>query len=311
MKRTLFTLALLLSVLSLFAQDNFEHLNHNAAHSFLPPEADSGFWWSDRGGLFDPESEYAPQTSALQLPGMPVLHLPQNLTLHFLSPQPIQYVDISTKNIEGDLPLKNVLRLKIKENSFFNDAIVTIAGEDFIAQYHILAGGSSVPALIEIQPGDTRPIDISGSGLTQPELKKLANNLFTNCHTRTVETTIAFGLKAILNHVYTAGDYIFLDITYKNKTNLSYHIDDLRFKIDDKKVTKATNIQSLEIKPELTLFNTQAFDKYYRNIFVFKKMSFPGNKVLNIELREKQISGRVIVLPITYKDVLEADTIPN
>ena len=88
-----------------------------------------------------------------------------------------------------------------------------------------------------------------------------------------------------------------MDITYKNKTNLSYHIDDLRFKIDDKKVTKATNIQSLEIKPELALFNIPAFDKYYRNIFVFKKMSFPGNKVLNIELSEKQISGRVITLP--------------
>jgi conjugative transposon TraN protein len=311
MKISLFIIIAILTTFSSFAQDKFEHLNHNAAHSFLPPEADSGFWWYERGGLYDPENEYSVQTHALQLPGVPILHLPSNLTLHFLSPQPIQYVDISSKSIEGDLPLKNLLRLKIKENSVFSDAIVTIAGEDFIAQYHIQSGGTSVPALIEIQPADTWPIDISGAGLTQPQLKKLANDLFMNCRTRTVETKKAFGLKAILNHVYTAGDYIFLDITYKNKTNLSYHIDDLRFKIDDKKVTKATNIQSLEIKPALTLFNTPSFDKYYRNIFVFKKMSFPGNKVLNIELSEKQISGRVITLPITYKDVLEADIIPN
>ena len=311
MKKPLFLIIVIITTLSSFAQDKFEHLNHNAAHSFLPLEADSGFWWSDRGGLHDPYNEYTPEAPTLQIPGMPILHLPQNLTLQFLSPQPIQYVDISSKSIEGDLPLKNLLRLKIKENCTFSDAIVTIAGEDFIAQYRIQSGGTSTPALIEIQPGDTRPLDISGAGLTQPELKKLANNLFSNCHTRTVETTKAYGLKAILNHVYTAGDYIFLDITYKNKTNLSYHIDDLRFKIDDKKVTKATNIQSLEIKPELTLFNNQSFDKYYRNIFVFKKMSFPGNKVLNIELSEKQISGRVITLPVSYENVLEADVIPN
>ncbi|RYZ31815.1 MAG: DUF4138 domain-containing protein, partial [Sphingobacteriales bacterium] len=40
------------------------------------------------------------------------------------------------------------------------------------------------------------------------------------------------------------------------------------------------------------------------------KITFPGNKVLHIELSEKQISGRVITLNITYQDVLDADTIP-
>src|ERR1700743_1314751 len=101
-KRSLFTIIAILTALTSFAQDNFEHLNHNAAHSFLPPEADSGFWWSDRGGLYDLEEEYAPVPPPRLLPGMPILHLPQNRTLHFLSPQPIQYVDISTKSIEGD-----------------------------------------------------------------------------------------------------------------------------------------------------------------------------------------------------------------
>jgi hypothetical protein len=32
--------------------------------------------------------------------------------------------------------------------------------------------------------------------------------------------------------------------------------------------------------------------------------------VLNIELSEKQISGRVITLSISYKELLEADIIP-
>ena len=183
MKRSIFILIAILSTFSSFAQDKFEHLNHNAAHSFLPLEADSGFWWSDRGGLHDPFGEYTPEIPPpITYLVLPLLHLPQNLTLHFLSPQPIQYVDISSKSIEGDLPLKNLLRIKIRENATFIDAIVTIAGENFIAQYHIQSGGSSLPALIEIQPVDTRPLDISVAGLTQPELKKLANKLFSNCH---------------------------------------------------------------------------------------------------------------------------------
>ena len=111
--------------------------------------------------------------------------------------------------------------------------------------------------------------------------------------------------------MYTAGDYLFLDISYRNKTRLKYDVDDFRFTVDDKKVTKASNVQSVELKPEFVLYSVPSFGKYYRNIFVFKKLTFPGNKVLLAELSEKQISGRVLTLKISYRDILCADTLPN
>jgi hypothetical protein len=40
-------------------------------------------------------------------------------------------------------------------------------------------------------------------------------------------------------------------------------------------------------------------------------MSFPGNKVLHAELSEKQLSGRIVTLSISYQDILDADTLPN
>jgi hypothetical protein len=114
----------------------------------------------------------------------------------------------------------------------------------------------------------------------------------------------------LLYHIYSAGDYIFLSLGYENNTNLKYDLDELRFKVDDKKITKATNVQSVEIKPEYVLFDNPVFQHSYRNIIVFKKMTFPGDKVLHIELNEKQLSGRVITLLVSYKDVLDADIIP-
>lgn len=240
---------------------------------------------------------------------LPEVNLPVKGDLHFISPEPIQYVDISNKSIEGDIALPNVLRLRFKDTCY-SDAIITIAGEKFIAQYHLWPARSTDNETIEIQPADTRPLDISGIGFSHPQLKHLAYNIFCSSSKKICQNE-AFGIKAQLNHIYSAGDYIFLDLSYKNKTNLNYDIDEFRFKIDDKKVTKATNVQSVELKPELTLFDVPSFNKYYRNIFVFKKMTFPGNKVLNIELNEKQISGRVITLFVSYKDVLEADVLPN
>ena len=141
-------------------------------------------------------------------------------------------------------------------------------------------------------------------------MKGIALTLFCKRPGRVIERTKAFGLKASLYHLYTAGDYIFLDLGYRNKTNLAYAIDQFRFKVDDKKITKATNVQSVEVKPEFVLFNQPLFQKSYRNIFVLKKMTFPGNKVLHLELSEKQFSGRIITLNISYQDVLDADTIP-
>lgn len=245
---------------------------------------------------------------------LPVIYLPQNVSVHFISPEPIQYVDISVKGIIGDLPLKNVLRIKLKDSVRYADAVVTITGEKFIAQYNVISAdtitGKDAVTEIPINPVDTRPLDIAAIGLSQPQLKSIALNLFCKKTGHPVEKSKAFGLKASLNHIYSVGDYIFLSIGYENNTNLKYDLDELRFKVDDKKIVKATNVQSVEIKPEYVLFDNPVFQHSYRNIIVFKKMSFPGDKVLHIELSEKQLSGRVITLTLSYKDVLDADIIP-
>ncbi|MGF7079013.1 DUF4138 domain-containing protein [Mucilaginibacter sp. UYCu711] len=243
---------------------------------------------------------------------LPVVYLPANLTIHFVSPEPIQYVDISSKQLTGDLPLKNVFRIRLKDSSSkFEDAVLTIAGEKFIAQYRLVPGNGNTPTEINIAPADTRPLDIAGIGFSQNQLKAMALNLIARKPDKRMENVKAFGIEGKLNHIYTMGDYLFLDISYRNKTNLKYDISNMRFKIDDKKVTKAANAQTVELQPEYILFDIPAFTKTYRNIFVFKKMSFPGNKVLLAEMSEKQISGRVMALKISYQDILDADTLPN
>lgn len=242
---------------------------------------------------------------------LPVVALPATETLHFISPEPIQYVDISAKNLIGDLPIKNVLRLKRRDTTAFTGAVVTIAGEKFMAQYRLLPGNADAPNTIAITPADMKPLDIAGIGLSQNQLKRLALDIFAAKVDGKIERKKAFGIEARLNHVYTLGDYIFLDIGYHDKTRLRYDIADMRFSVDDKKVTKAANSQSVEIRPVFVLVNVPSFSSHYRNIFVFKKMSFPGNKVLRAELSEQQQSGRVIDLTISYQDILDADTPPS
>lgn len=237
--------------------------------------------------------------------------LPLHSTAHFISPQPIKYVDISSREIVGDLPVPNILRLKFRDTvRSFHDAVVTITGEDFIAQYRLIAGSDHSPAMIEIGPEDCRPLDILGSVLTQTQLRKICLGLITRSEKHPVKKVMEYGITAQVTRLYTLGDYLFIDLGFKNNSRIKYDIADIRFRIDDKKVTKASNVQSVQIDPIYRLTTNRSFSQHYRNILVFRKMTFPGNKVLNVELSEQPISGRVITVPVTYKSLLDADTVP-
>jgi conjugative transposon TraN protein len=153
------------------------------------------------------------------------------------------------------------------------------------------------------------PIDNPDVTMSETEMQEYAMSALKKKRTYHSVSSKAYGIKADLNNIYTVGDFVFIDMTYTNSTNLKYDIDQVRFKIDDKKITKATNIQSVEIEPSYILNGIDSFKRQFRNIYVFKKFTFPGNKVLNIEMTEKQISGRVISLQLDYSDVLNADTL--
>ena len=111
-----------------------------------------------------------------------------------------------------------------------------------------------------------------------------------------------------LNNIYTAGDYFFIDFSVENRTNIRFDIDQIRFKVEDKRQSRATNNQSVELSPALLLETGTSFLHGYRNVAVLKKLTFPNDKVLTVELSEKQISGRTITLSIDYEDLLHADS---
>ena len=111
-----------------------------------------------------------------------------------------------------------------------------------------------------------------------------------------------------LNNIYSVGEYFFLDFSVDNRTNIRFDIDQLKVKLNDKKTSKSTTVQTIELTPEFTLDSSESFQFGYRNIIVVKKMTFPNDKILTIELSERQISGRTISLDIEYEDVLSADS---
>ena len=78
-------------------------------------------------------------------------------------------------------------------------------------------------------------------------------------------------------------------------------------KLSDKRETKSTNSQTIELTPVYVMNQTKRFKKAYRNVLVLDRLTFPDEKILTMEISENQISGRVLYIPIEYSDILNAD----
>jgi len=254
------------------------------------------------------------------------IYITDGISVHFVSPEPIQYVDISSDDIMGDIPVDNVLRIKyvsqkdtthssdiITDKLKDRDAVITVVGQSFIAQYktQIIENniGQPLPTNIEIIPTDTRPLDFPEITLTNHELEEYALKVMHKKRTYKNVSSKSNGMTAQLNNIFSLGDYIFLDVEFNNQTHIKYDIDDYRFKIEDKRIVKSTNVQEVKLDPLFTLYKRPYFTKKHRNVFVFKKFTYPNDKVLTVQLTEKQISGRMIELKIDYRDLLNADTL--
>jgi conjugative transposon TraN protein len=248
---------------------------------------------------------------------LPTVAVQAGNTVHFHSPEPIRYVDISSGLVAGDLAAENVLRIKYIPDSGTVPSpdlgVITIIGESYIAQYNLLPtdGHSWRPpvAQVEIRPDDIRALEFPEVTMTRKDMEAHALHILRTNKAATVRSTRGNGINLALNGIYTIGHYIFLDITLSNRTKLPYDIDALRFTVDDRKINKATNAQSVEVDPVWQLYPHGTFRKTHRNIYALRKLTFPGNKVLRLNLSEKQLSGRNVELRIRYGDLLSADSL--
>ena len=254
-------------------------------------------------------SEMSAQTTPVE---MEWLTVNENVITIVTASEPVKLVDLSTDRIAGDQPIENTVRLKPKEASKDGDilAIVTIVTERYRTQYGLVYTSKMSEAVTdkEIMPVERTAYAHPSVTMSQEEMYRHARRIWNSPARFRDVSCKGHGMRMRLNNIYTCGDYFFIDFSVSNRTNIRFDIDEIRLKLTDKKITKATNSQSIELKPEMMLEKATSFSKGYRNVIAVKKLTFPDEKVLTIEMSEDQISGRTMKLEIDYEDVLSADS---
>lgn len=262
-------------------------------------------------GLMALQTTYAQKT----MDGMPLLTVNEGITTVITASEPVRFVDISTDKVVGDQPINNTIRLKPKEGVEVNRdgdilAIVTIVTERYRTQYGLIYTSHKEEAVTDkaIALDERTPYKNPAVSMSTLDMVRYARQIWTSPARFRNVASKKHRMTMRLNNVYSVGEYFFLDFSVENRTNIRFDIDQLRIKLNDKKMSKSTTVQTIELKPELVLDNSESFLHGYRNVLVVKKLTFPNDKILTIELSEKQISGRTISLSIEYEDVLSADS---
>jgi hypothetical protein len=214
-----------------------------------------------------------------------VIYVNDQVTTHLIMPENIKLVDISTDKLVGNQCADNIVRLKPKSMLMDNElaGTVTVIGERHIAQFTVYY-------------------------TTRGDMSRLCWSIFMSRRKCFRVHGKQYGIRAQVNNIYTVGDYFFIDFSLENRSNIKYDIAEIRLKLMDKKELKATNSQTIELTPVYMVNHADHFTKSYRNVIVLKKLTFPEEKKLRLEITEDQISGRVSYLDINYRDILNADS---
>ncbi len=236
----------------------------------------------------------------------------EQITTLVTASEPILFVDVSTDKVAGDKPIENTVRFKPKEGSHADGdilAIATIVTERYRTQYALVYTTKMTEAVTdkEIAPHERTAYRNPAVSLSTEDMTKFARRVWNSPAKIHNVKARSNRMEMRMNNIYAVGEYFFLDFSVENKTNIRFDIDELRVKLVDKKVQKATNNQTIELPLSLVLDHGKSFLHGYRNVIVFKKMTFPNDKVVTIELSEKQISGRSISISVDYEDILSAD----
>lgn len=244
---------------------------------------------------------------------MEQLTVNEQITTVITASEPVRFVDISTDKVAGDQPIDNIIRLKPKEAGHEDGevlAVVTIVTERYRTQYALVYTTRMKEAVTdkEILLQEREAYNNPAVSMSTADMTRFARRIWNSPAKIRNVATKAHRMVMRLNNIYSVGDYFFIDFSIENRTNIRFDIDEIRVKLADKKLSKATNAQTIELTPALVLEAGKIFRHGYRNVVVVKKLTFPNGKLLTIEMTEKQISGRNISLNIDYEDVLAADS---
>lgn len=234
-----------------------------------------------------------------------------NKTTNLIFPYAIKSVDKGSREVlvQKAVGVENVLQLKAAKQGFAetNLTVVTADGSlfPFILNY------IDAPPAFSLKFGNAEtahpPVALFAADATTDVVALKARQ--AAARERTVkrvgdeDNDITLDLKGL----YISDQVLYFQFYLKNSSSIDYEVQSLRFSIHDKKKSKRTASQELEMQPLYTCGNKEMIRHLSEQIVcvALPKFTIPDKKYLSVGLMEKN-GGRHLKIEIHSRQILKA-----
>jgi conjugative transposon TraN protein len=237
-----------------------------------------------------------------------------NKTTNLIFPFSIVNVDRGSKDIlvQKVTVAENILQVKADKPNFLETNLSVITADGNLYSFTVDYFNEPLQLNIVFEKDtltykrNQQTIFSSNYG-NAAELNTIARNVFN--FRRTI-----YGIKdkhesmlLSLNGIYVNNDIFYFQLLLKNKSQVSYNINVIRFFIRDKKKSKRTAVQEMEIRPLYVYGNDTTVEGTSSQLCVIAlpKFTLSADKYLLVRVLEKN-GGRELNIRVKNRHILQA-----
>ena len=247
-------------------------------------------------------------------------------TVHIIFPSAVRYVDLGSNWIIAGKAdgAENVIRVKATTEGFPGETNFSVICEDG-SFYSFNARYAHEPEMLNIEMkdflenGDTTDFSHTRMNIYFRELgnespllvKLIMQSIYKEDRRENRHLGCKrFGVQFLLKSVHSHNGLFYFHTETRNRSNVAFRTDFIRFKIVDKKVPKRTAIQERVIDPVRSYNEVLVTEgkSDVRTVYAVPQLTIPDDKLLVIELFEKD-GGRHQTIRVENADLVAAKQI--
>lgn len=238
-------------------------------------------------------------TSMAQIPS---LSLTTDKTTSLIFPFPIIHVDRGTKDVlaEQVKEAANILLVKAGTENFPGTNLSVITKDGSVYAFPVNYERNPSVWVYTLPPQNSfSPERYAWSIVDNPPVMRRPRDQ-------------KWDMLAKVSGIYIHGNTMYYQLQLDNQSPIDYSIDLWRFYIHDKKKSRRTALQEIEMKPFCLYGNTKLVKAHSVSTVVaaLEKFTIPDAKVFIIQIIEKN-GGRHLFLKVTNNKIIKARPLPD
>ncbi|URC11665.1 conjugative transposon protein TraN [Flavobacterium sp. B183] len=207
--------------------------------------------------------------------------------------------DVLVQKAKG---VENILLIKAAKQYFFqtNLTVVTSDGKLYVFVLNYNADCPDLNIKADNAAATSREVLFPLENENQKRIEQCASLALSKMKKATGLKKSKYQISMEVNGIFIQQDVLYIRVVFENKSKINYDIDQLRFFIRDRKKSKRTASQEIELQPLYTTSSSSVIpnESVTIKVYALGKFTIPENKYLTIEMIEKN-GGRHLEVDIS------------